>query len=145
MKNLKKIDKKTFKENPKFFKYRKFLKIASIPFVIVGTGLGFYLQENNINEANAPLWFWIVLYVLLGIGIYIFGFAIYIVFKDPKIIANKIYAFMDAFKIFILSISDSKMCWIPKEILSFSIIGFKIFLFFSESCLESFNISFLKV
>ena len=98
MKNLKKIDKKTFKEKPKFFKYRKFLKIASIPFVIVGTGLGFYLQENNINEANAPLWFWIVLYVLLGIGIYIFGFAIYIVFKDTKIIANKIYAFMDAFK-----------------------------------------------
>ena len=88
--------KKTFKENPKFFKYRYFLKIASIPFVVVGIGLAFYLQENNINEANAPLWFWIVLYVLLGIGIYIIGFAIYIVFKDPKIIANKIYAFMDA-------------------------------------------------
>ena len=90
--------KKTFKENPKYFKYRKFLKIALFPLSAIGIGLGFYIQENNINEANAPLWLWIVLYVTGGIGIYIIGFAIYIVFKDPKIIANKIYAFMDAFE-----------------------------------------------
>ena len=61
--------KKTFKENPKFFKYRRFLKIGGIGFVFAGIGLSFYLQENNISEANAPLWIWIVIYVLLVIGI----------------------------------------------------------------------------
>ena len=61
-------------ENPKFFKYRKFLKIASIPFVVVGIGLAFYLQENNINEANAPLWFWISFHLqFLGPLISCFG------------------------------------------------------------------------
>ena len=90
--------KKTFKENPKFFKYRRFLKIASIAFVFAGLGLSFYVQENNMNEANAPLWIWIVMYVLLGLAIGGIGFAIYIVFKDPKIIENKLHAFMDAFQ-----------------------------------------------
>lgn len=52
---------------------------------------------------------------------------------------------MDAFKIFTRSISISKICWNANDVASFSIIGLKIFLFFSESCLESFSKSFLKV